>query len=100
VAANYAAANPNASYPNADYTALVQGETPDDAICPVVINTYTPTFIDGPDDGTSSRDLGDSARVSVSCNFRVLTPIIGAILSNSVIVGASATFPIRPGVQP
>lgn len=99
VAANYAATNPDQTYPNADYTAVVQGETPDDAICPVIANTYDPTFVDGPDAGTFNRDLGDSARVSVSCNFRILTPIIGSILSNSLVVSASSTFPIRPGVH-
>ena len=99
VAANYAAANPTEAYPNGTYTALVQGETPDDSICPVVANTYNPTFIDGPDAGTSSKDQGDSARASVSCSFRILTPVIGSILSNAVTMSASSTFPIRKGVQ-
>lgn len=98
VAANYAAANPDKTYPNAAYTTLVQNETPDDAVCPVVANTFNPTYIDGPDAGTFSRDMGDSARVSVSCTFRMLTPIIGAVLTNSITIGSQTTFPIRPGV--
>jgi Flp pilus assembly protein TadG len=98
VAANYAAANPNKAYPNASYSSLVQAETPDDGICPVLVNTYNPTFIDGPDAGVFDRDMGDSARVSVSCTFRILTPIVGSILTNAITVGSQATFPIRPGV--
>jgi hypothetical protein len=97
VAANYAAAYPDKPYPHAEYDALVLGETPDDSVCPVVIDTYNPTFIDGLDAGTSNHDMGDSAQVSVSCTFRILTPIIGSILSNTVTVGSQSTFPIRPG---
>ena len=100
VAANYAAGLPDDTYPSADYSALVQGETPDDSICPVVINTYNPAFIDGPDTGTFAKDVGDSAQVSVSCTFRVLTPVIGAIVGNAITIGARSTFPIRVGATP
>jgi Flp pilus assembly protein TadG len=100
VAASYASGEANATYPNAKYTALVQAETPDDAICPVVANTYDPDYIDGPDAGTFAGDVGDSVRVSVSCTFRMLTPIIGSILSNSITVGSESTFPVRSGATP
>ena len=97
VGANYAAANPNDPYPNGIYTALVQAEALN-AICPIA-GTFNPTFVDGPDAGTASSNLGDSARVSVSCNFRILTPVIGSILTNSVRISSSTTFPIRTGSQ-
>ena len=97
VGANYAAANPNDAYPNAPYTALVQAEALN-AICPIT-GTFNPTFLDGSDAGTATKNLGDSARVAVSCNFRVLTPVIGSILSNTVQISASSAFPIRTGAQ-
>ena len=99
VGANYAAANPSDAYPNGPYTALVQNEALN-SICPTIAGTYNPTYIDGPDTGTSNKNLGDSARVSVGCSFRILTPIIGSVLGNAVTMTASSTFPIRVGAQP
>jgi Flp pilus assembly protein TadG len=94
VGANYAASHPDDTYPNADYTAFVQNEALN-GTCPVLVNTYNPTFIDGPDAGTSNRDLGDSVRVSVSCDLRILTPIVGSIVGSAATMSASSTFPIR-----
>ena len=97
VGANYAAANPNDAYPNATYTALVRAEGLI-TTCPIT-GTIDPEFLDGPDAGTAKTNLGDSARVAVSCNFRVLTPVIGSILSNTVRISAISAFPIRTGAQ-
>ncbi|MEX0710418.1 MAG: TadE/TadG family type IV pilus assembly protein [Chloroflexota bacterium] len=94
VGANYAASHPGDTYPNDDYTSAVQAEALN-AICPVVAGTYNPSFIDGPDAGTFNRDLGDSAQVSVSCTFKILTPVIGSIVGNGLVMSASSTFPIR-----
>jgi hypothetical protein len=94
VGANFAASNPDDTYPNADYTAAVQAEALN-AICPVVAGTFNPNFIDGPDAGSFARDLGDSVRVSIQCNFRVLTPVIGSVIGNAITMSASSTFPIR-----
>ena len=99
VGANYAAFNPIDTYPNATYTGLLNFEvTPLNAICPITGPT-TPTFIDGPDVGTNDKNLGDSARLDLSCNFRILTPVIGSILTGQVKMSASTTFPIRTGAQ-
>jgi len=38
---------------------------------------------------------GDPATVTVSCQFSLLTPIIGNILGNSLTLTAGASFPIR-----
>ena len=97
VGADYAANNPNDAYPNAAYSAIVQAETPDDSVCPVVANTFDPQYVDGPDAGTFNRNLGDSVHVSVSCTFRVLTPIIGSVLNNTFTIGYRTTFPLRSG---
>jgi Flp pilus assembly protein TadG len=98
VGANLAASKPEDPYPNTAYTNAVQTEALN-AICPVVAGTFNPTFIDGPDAGTFSKDLGDSVRVSVSCNFRILTPVIGSIVGNALTMSASSTFPIRTETQ-
>jgi Flp pilus assembly protein TadG len=94
VGANFAASNPGDSYPNPDYTSAVQAEALN-SICPVIAGTYNPVFVDGPDAGTFNRDLGDSAQVSVTCSFRVLTPVIGSVIGNAINMSASSTFPIR-----
>lgn len=97
VGANYAAANPNDSYPNSTYTSLVQQEALNN-ICQIS-GSFNPTFIDGADADTTNKDLGDGARVAVTCDFRILTPVIGSVLGNAIPISASATFPIRMGAQ-
>jgi PKD repeat protein len=42
--------------------------------------------------------LGETAHVSIDCDFGVITPVISNILGSVVKVSASADFPIRQGV--
>ena len=42
--------------------------------------------------------LGQTAHVSIDCDFGVITPVISNILGQTVTVSASADFPIRQGV--
>ena len=98
IAANYAATNPNEAYPSAAYTTLVTNDAANalTTVCPIS-GTFNPTFIDGPDANATTRDLGDSVQVSITCNFAVLTPIIGAIVGSPLPIGANAVFPMRTG---
>lgn len=98
VGASYAATNPTDAYPNATYTGRLNQELTTNQICPLTGST-NPTFLDGPDAGTATTNYGDSARVSVQCNFKILTPIVGAVLSNNLQMSATSTFPIRVGIQ-
>lgn len=52
-----------------------------------------PTFPDG-----APAQLNDRAQVSLSCDFAVITPIIGGLVGNTVTIGATAVFPIRVGL--
>lgn len=98
VGANYAAVHPDDTYPNATYTALVtnDGASALGTTC-ATLGTFDPTFLDGSDTGTTPKDLGDSARVVLSCQFRVMTPVISRIIGQNVTIRASAIFPIRTG---
>ena len=49
-----------------------------------------PTFPDG-------SVLGGRSQLNLTCQFAVLTPMIGAITGNPITVGASAVFPIQRG---
>jgi Flp pilus assembly protein TadG len=101
VAANYAAANPNAAFGiGSTYANLVTGEGFGSlgSICSVSGGIPAPIFADTTvDSNTTTRNLGDTATVSVSCSFKVITPFISALIGNSVPLTASSTFTIRTG---
>ena len=46
----------------------------------------------------SGTDLGDTAHVTLDCDFGIITPIISNILGKPVTVSASSDFPIRNGI--
>lgn len=94
-AANFAAVNPNAWGPSpnaaaqAEYARLITSETA--AInCAVPGTAPTPTF-------PSGKSVGSPAVVQITCNFSLITPLIGNIVGNPLAVSASAAFPIRSG---
>lgn len=106
IAANYAALHPTAWGSPGDATIrdFYQQQIRNDASAtncrlPLVSGTETapaPTFPGG------TNFLG-SARVQLTCNFGVITPIVTAIVGSTVAVSASAEFPVRtamivPGV--
>lgn len=101
VAANYAAANPDASFASGStYASLVNGEGFGTlgSTCSVSGGVPAPTFADtSVDANTTTTNLGDTATVSVSCAFKVITPFISLIVGNSVPLTASSTFTIRTG---
>jgi len=95
IAANYAAANATLmaagnSAALAAYNDLVQQDataTNCEPPHPIPAPTFTP-----------DAGIGSNARVELTCDFGIITPIISSILGNSVEVGASAVFPVRTGV--
>lgn len=97
-AANYVAINPNDWNVGTGYATTISNETTTNAICPPT-GTTTPAFIDGPDANATTKDFGDSVRVSISCNFKILTPVVGSIVGNNLPMSAASTFPIRVGAQ-
>jgi hypothetical protein len=94
-AANYAAMNPTAwSLPynlavQAEYTRLVQTEA-SSINCTLESPVSAPTF----GDGTS---IGAPASVELTCQFNLITPLIGVLTGNPIPVSASSAFPIRSG---
>jgi len=46
----------------------------------------------------SGYDLGDTASVSLTCTFRIVTPVISNILGNTVSVSASSDFPVKSAI--
>jgi PKD repeat protein len=46
----------------------------------------------------SGYDLGDTATVSLSCTFRIVTPVISNILGSSITVSASSDFPVKSAI--
>ena len=95
-AANYAAMNPTAwdaivgsAEARAEYARLVTAEATE-------INCALPGTVPDPafPNGTS---LGSPAVVQITCEFSLITPIIGNLLGNPLDVSASSSFPIRSG---
>lgn len=105
IAANFAADNPDT-----DWTVLtdptvqqfnnqiVNDAKATNCTLPVIAGVTrvpTPTY------GTATRDLGDTATVAISCNFRLITPVISNIVgtNGNLAVSASSVFPIKEGLS-
>lgn len=46
----------------------------------------------------SGTDLGDSAQVTLTCDFSLITPLVSQILGGTVTIRADSIFPIRAGI--
>lgn len=106
IAANLAANNPTAwSSGDVAVQAKYQNQIRNDASAtncelPKVGGVSTapdPTFADTGGNGASD-DIGDSASVSLSCTFSIITPGVSNILGGSVTVSASSLFPVKTGM--
>lgn len=101
VAANYAAANPGEPFgTGSEYATQVNNEgfgslNPTCATGGVPQPTFSDTAVDT---NSETKNLGDVATVSISCNFRMLTPIISAVVGSNLPLSASSSFTIRTGV--
>lgn len=103
IGANYAAAHPTAwdspgsPTERAAYQQLILRDT-DTANCDLVGGTPpVPTFTDGPDQGTTTKDVGDRVDVGLSCIFQPLTPIVSALVGANLVMSANVDFAIRAG---
>ena len=109
IAANYAANNPTANWGNTSDPAVVayRNQIINDArasncALPVVSGQPVvpgPVFADHTANGGST-DVGDTATVSLTCSFRILTPVISGIVGTNgdLAVSASAEFPVKSGL--
>jgi hypothetical protein len=94
-AANFAAINPNAwtspgsPTAQAEYARLINAEAAG-INCTLPATLPAPTF-------PSGNDLGSPAIVAITCEFELITPLIGNLVGNPLDVSASASFPIRSG---
>jgi PKD repeat protein len=46
----------------------------------------------------SGTTLGAHVRVAFDCEFGLLTPVISAVLGNSILVSAETTYPVKEGI--
>jgi PKD repeat protein len=107
IAANLAANNPTAwqGGGDANVKAKYQNQIRSDAAAtncqlPLVAGVRTapaPVFIDTNGNGATD-DIGDSASVSLSCTFSLITPGIKNIVGNDITVSASTVFPVSTGM--
>jgi Flp pilus assembly protein TadG len=99
VAANYAGLNPDASFAAASaYDTLVRSDA-SNAACVVAAGAPPqPVFTDSAlDANATTKDLGDDVTVTISCPFRVITPLVGGIIGNPLTISASSRFTVRIG---
>ncbi len=109
IAANYAANNPTAAWGSPTDPAVIayRNQIINDAratncTLPVVSGAPVipnPVFVDHTGNGTT-KDVGDTATVSLTCSFRILTPIVAGIVgtNGNLPVSASAEFPVKSGL--
>jgi hypothetical protein len=102
IAANYAGTHPNAINWNSAtdpdrirYEAFIKADF-STSNCQLA-TPPPPVFIDGPDAGLTTQDLGDNAFVKLTCTFRFATPFIGAVLGNQLTMAADSQFVVRTG---
>ena len=94
-AANFAAINPTAwntpgnPAAQAEYTRLITAET-NGINCTMPATLPDPTFPTG-------TDIGSPAVAAITCEFTLITPLIGNIIGSPIDVSASASFPVRTG---
>lgn len=108
VAANFAANNPEAWGATPDTE--VQGQYRNQVIADAAAtNCHLPTaggvtvvaapvFTDLTGDGDAT-DLGDNARVQLSCSFDIITPLIAGMLGDAIDVSAESNFPVKAGMS-
>ncbi len=57
-----------------------------------------PEYLDQPGSPTTNQyELGDHVRVTLTCDFSFLTPLVGAIVGNPMPIGAASEFSLKGG---
>jgi PKD repeat protein len=107
IAANFAANNPTAWSGTGDaktqtkyQNQIVADASASNCALPTVSGKTTapaPVFTD--EDGDGLPEIGDTAKVSLSCTFGVITPFISNVLGGSLQVSASSVFPVKAGMS-
>jgi PKD repeat protein len=106
IGANFAANNPTA-WSSSDSTALAtRTQYGNQILADATASNCTlspaapaaPTFSDTNGDGVTT-GVGDRASVTYTCSFRVVTPVISAILGGTVNVSSTAVFPVKNGMM-
>src|SRR4051812_7037455 len=93
VAANYAAQNPTASWAaGSEYQTLIANDMAG-INCATTTPYPAPTFPAGTNPGAN-------VKVTISCQFSLLTPFLNFVIPNPVPVTSSSAFPIRSGLLP
>jgi hypothetical protein len=70
---------------------------------PAAADLPEPAFTDGPDtahpDGPpdTNFDVGDTVVVELDCDFQLVTPVVGAILGDTIQIAGRSEFRIRAG---
>ena len=62
------------------------------------LNCTLPGVIPAPAFPTGT-DLGDSAHVTLTCQFTLITPLVSNILGNTITISADSIFPVRTGIS-
>jgi Flp pilus assembly protein TadG len=89
IAANYGAAAPKSSFgPGSVYETTVRNES-NNSQCSIA-TIPAPTF-------SPNKDVGSTATVSMTCNFKLLTPFIGKLVGDPLPLSATSTFTVRTG---
>jgi hypothetical protein len=89
IAANYGAAAPTSPFgPGSTYETTVRNES-NNSQC-AIATVPAPTF-------SPNTDVGSTATVHMTCDFRLLTPFIGGLLGNPVKLSATSIFTVRSG---
>jgi PKD repeat protein len=103
VAGNFAANNPNAWLKNQTGTitkyrnqVLADAANTNCSLSPAT--PANPVFTDADNDGIAT-GVGDSATVTFTCNFKVITPIISSIIGANFPVTAKAVFPVKSALS-
>lgn len=94
IGASYAAAHPTAWGNPGSYQDQVSYENQILADASA-LNCDLPGTI--PDPAFTGENLGDSATVSLSCQFTLITPVVSQILGGTITIGAESVFPVRAG---
>jgi hypothetical protein len=89
IAANYGAAAPTSAFgPGSTYETTVRNES-NNSQC-AIATVPAPTF-------SPNTDVGSTATVHMTCDFKLLTPFIGGLVGNPIKLSATSIFTVRSG---
>jgi hypothetical protein len=96
IGASFAAAHPAAwgSPGSASERASYEEQILADA---AALNCTLPGTLPAPSFPTGT-ELGDSAEVTLTCSFTLITPVLSALLGNTITISSNSVFPVRAGI--